>query len=168
MSIVLNADDSFFSMVFAACSLAAAMELAIERTAEPAIGAAGTGGGPVTIAGRLFILGFLGFLGGFGCAHRTSGPMTWAFGRRPVCGTRLGETFFFVETFGIAFDYTRKMKKGRREAGLGSARRPGEKSVISGCPRSRPGPPAPCRCRRTPCSAPRSRGRTRSSGAGRV
>ena len=111
MSIVLNADDSFFSMVFAACSLAAAMELAIERTAEPVIGAAGTGGGPVTIAGRLFILGFLGFLGflgGFGCAHRTSGPMTWAFGRRPVCGTRLGETFFFVETFGIAFDYTGK------------------------------------------------------------
>ena len=132
MSIVLNADDSFFSMVFAACSLAAAMELAIERTAEPAIGAAGTGGGPATIAGRLFILGFLGFLGflgGFGCAHRTSGPMTWAFGRRPVCGTRLGETFFFTETFGIAFDYTRKMKKGRREAGLGSARRPGEKSL---------------------------------------
>ena len=84
MSIVLNADDSFFSMVFAACSLAAAMELAIERTAEPAIGAAGTGGGPVTIAGRLFILGFLGFLGGFGCAHRTSGPMTWAFGRLPI------------------------------------------------------------------------------------
>ena len=111
MSIVLNADDSFFSMVFAACSLAAAMELAIERTAEPVIGAAGTGGGPVTIAGRLFILGFLGFLGflgGFGCAHRTSGPMTWAFGRRPVCGTRLGETFFFTETFGIAFDYTGK------------------------------------------------------------
>ena len=84
MSIVLNADDSFFSMVFAACSLAAAMELAIERTAEPAIGAAGTGGGPVTIAGRLFILGFLGCLGGFGCAHKTSGPMTWAFGRLPI------------------------------------------------------------------------------------
>ena len=121
MSIALNADDSFFSMVFAACSLAAAMELAIERTAEPAIGAAGTGGGPVTIAGRLFILGFLGFLGGFGCAHRTSGPMTWAFGRRPVCGTRLGETFFFTETFGIAFDYTGKNKKrpARSRPGFG-------------------------------------------------
>ena len=124
MSIVLNADDSFFSMVFAACSLAAAMELAIERTAEPAIGAAGAGGGPVTVAGRLFILGFLGFLGflgGFGCAHRTSGPMTWAFGRRPVCGTRLGETFFFIETFGIAFDYTGKTKKrpARSRPGFG-------------------------------------------------
>ena len=84
MSIVLNADDSFFSMVFAACSLAAAMELAIERTAEPETGAAGIIGGPVTIAGGLFTLGFLGFFGGFGCAHRTSGPMTRAFGRRPV------------------------------------------------------------------------------------
>ena len=84
MSIVLNADDSFFSMVFAACSLAAARGLAIELTAEPVTGAAGITGGPATIAGRLFILGFLGFLGGFGCAHRTSGPMTRAFGRRPV------------------------------------------------------------------------------------
>lgn len=108
MSIVLNADDSFFSMVFAAYSLAAAREPAIERTAEPEIGAAGTGGGPVMIAGRLFILGFPGFPGGFGCAHRTSGPMAWAFGRRPICETRLSETFFFIETFGIAFDYTGK------------------------------------------------------------
>lgn len=111
MSIVLNRDASFFSMVFAACSLAAARELAIERTAEPETGAAGTAGGPGTINGDFFTLGFLGFLGffgGFGCAHRTSGPMTWAFGRRPICGTRLGETFFFVETFGITFDYTEK------------------------------------------------------------
>ena len=108
MSIVLNADDSFFSMIFAVCSLAAARELAVERTAEPETGAAGTIGGPATIAGGLFTLGFLGFFGGFGCAHRTSGPMAWAFGRRPLCGTRLGETFFFVETFGIAFDYTGK------------------------------------------------------------
>ena len=108
MSIVLNTDDSFFSMVFAACSLAAARELAIERTAEPETGAAGTIGGPEMIVGGFFTLGFLGFFGGFGCAHRTSGPMTWAFGRRPLCGTRLGETFFFVETFGITFDYTGK------------------------------------------------------------
>ena len=84
MSIVLNTDDSFFSMVFAACSLAAARELAIERTAEPETGAAGTIGGPEMIAGGFFTLGFLGFFGGFGCAHRTSGPITWAFGRRPV------------------------------------------------------------------------------------
>ena len=108
MSIVLNTDDSFFSMVFAACSCAAARELAIERTAEPETGAAGTIGGPEMIVGGFFTLGFLGFFGGFGCAHRTSGPMTWAFGRRPLCGTRLGETFFFVETFGITFDYTGK------------------------------------------------------------
>ena len=104
-------DDSFFSMIFTVCSLAAARELAVERTAEPETGAAGTGGGPATIAGRLFILGFLGFLGflgGFGCAHKTSGPMTRAFGRRPLCGTRQGETLFLVETFGIAFDYTGK------------------------------------------------------------
>lgn len=60
------------------------------------------------IVGDFFTLGFLGFFGGFGCAHRTSGPMTWAFGRRPICGTRLGETFFFVETFGITFYYTGK------------------------------------------------------------
>ena len=108
MSIVLNTDDSFFSMIFTVCSLAAAIESAIERTAEPEIGAAGTIGGPATIAGGLFTLGFLGFFGGFGCAHKTSGPMTRAFGRRPLCGTRPGETFFFVETFGIAFDYTGK------------------------------------------------------------
>ena len=101
-------DDSFFSMIFTVCSLVSARELAIERTAELVTDVAGTIGGPVTIAGRLFILGFLGFLGGFGCAHKTSGPMTRAFGRRPVCGTRPGETFFFVETFGIAFDYTGK------------------------------------------------------------
>ena len=108
MSILLNMDASSFRMSFTACSLAAARELAVERTAEPETGAAGTSGGPVTIAGRLFILGFLGFLGGFGCAHRTSGPIIWAFGRRPICGTRPGETFFFVETFGITFDYTGK------------------------------------------------------------
>ena len=84
MSIVLNMDASSFRMFFAAHSLAAAMEPAIERTAEPETGAAGTIGGPETIAGGFFTLGFLGFFGGFGCAHRTSGPMTWAFGRRPV------------------------------------------------------------------------------------
>lgn len=84
MSIVLNMDASSSRTVFTVRSLAAAIEPAIERTAEPEIGAAGTTGGPGTINGGLFTLGFLGFLGGFGCAHRTSGPMTRAFGRRPV------------------------------------------------------------------------------------
>ena len=84
MSILLNMDASSFRMSFTACSLAAARELAVERTAEPETGAAGTIGGPETIAGGLFTLGFLGFFGGFGCAHKTSGPMTRAFGRRPV------------------------------------------------------------------------------------
>ena len=84
MSIVLNMDASSFRMFFTARSLAAAIEPAIERTAEPEMDVAGIIGGPETIAGGLFTLGFLGFFGGFGCAHRTSGPMTWAFGRRPV------------------------------------------------------------------------------------
>lgn len=81
MSIVLNMDASSFRMFFTVRSLAAAREPAIERTADPEIGAAGITGGPGTINGGLFTLGFLG---GFGCAHKTSGPMTWAFGRRPV------------------------------------------------------------------------------------
>ena len=84
MSIVLNTDASSFRMFFAAHSLAAAIEPAIELTAEPETGAAGTAGGPGMIKGGLFTLGFLGFFGGFGCAHRTSGPMIRAFGRRPV------------------------------------------------------------------------------------
>ena len=107
MSIVLNSDASSSRTVFTVRSLAAAIELAIERTAKP-FGAAGIIGGPGTINGGLFTLGFLGFFGGFGCAHRTSGPMIWVFGRRPLCGTRPGETFVFVETLGITFDYTRK------------------------------------------------------------
>ena len=81
MSIVLNMDASSFRTVFTVRSLAAAIEPAIERTAEPETGAAGTAGGPGTINGGLFTLGFPG---GFGCAHKTSGPMTRAFGRRPV------------------------------------------------------------------------------------
>ena len=84
MSIVLNMDASSFRMFFTVRSLAAAIEPAIERTAEPEIDVAGIIGGPETIAGGLFTLGFLGGFGGFGCAHKTSGPMTWAFGRRPV------------------------------------------------------------------------------------
>ena len=84
MSIVLNMDASSFRMFFTVRSLAAAIEPAIERTAEPETGAAGIIGGPETINGGLFTLGFLGFFGGFGCAHKTSGPMTRAFGRRPV------------------------------------------------------------------------------------
>ena len=84
MSIVLNMDASSFRMFFTVRSLAAAIEPAIERTAEPEIDVAGIIGGPGTINGGLFTLGFLGFFGGFGCAHRTSGPITWAFGRRPV------------------------------------------------------------------------------------
>ena len=84
LSIVLNMDASSFRMFFTVRSLAAAIEPAIERTAEPEIDVTGTTGGPETIAGGLFTLGFLGFFGGFGCAHKTSGPMTRAFGRRPV------------------------------------------------------------------------------------
>ena len=84
MSIVLNRDASSSRMFFTVRSLTAAIEPAIERTAEPETGAAGTIGGPETIADGLFTLGFLGFFGGFGCAHKTSGPMTRAFGRRPV------------------------------------------------------------------------------------
>jgi len=111
MSIVLNMDASSFSMRRVATSLAAERVLAIERTAEPETGAAGTVGGPETIAGGR-TLSFLGFFGGFGCAHRTSGPMIWAFGRRPVCGARLGETVFFFGTLGITLDYTGKEKAG--------------------------------------------------------
>lgn len=84
MSIVLNMDASSFRMFFTVRSLTAARELAIERTAEPEIDVVGTAGGPGTINGGLFTLGFLGFFGGFGCAHKTSGPMTRAFGRRPI------------------------------------------------------------------------------------
>ena len=114
MSIVLNMDASSFSMRRVATSLAAERVLAIERTAEPeavepeTVGpgtdTAGAIEDPKTIAGSLFTFGFLGFLGGFGCAHRTSGPITWAFGRRPVCGTRLGEIVFFTETLDITLD----------------------------------------------------------------
>jgi len=120
---VLNSEFSDSKTVFTERSLAAAREPAIARTAEPETAAGGTTGGPETIAGGLFILGlfilgFLGFFGGMGCAHRTSGPMTWAFGRRPVCGARLGETFFFIETLGIMFDYTGKRKSRRIPAGM--------------------------------------------------
>lgn len=114
---VLNREFSDSRTVFTERNLVAARELAIVRTAEPEtvdpeLVEPRIIGGPETIAGGLFIFGFLGFLGGFGCAHKTSGPMTRAFGRRPVCGTRLGETFFFVETLGIMFDYTGKEKAG--------------------------------------------------------
>ena len=128
MSIVLNTSASVLSVRRVAKSLAAAREPAIERTAEPDAVADGTVGGPETIAGGLFTLGFLGFFGGFGCAHRTSGPMTRAFGLRPTWGARPGETFGDVFFLGIIFDYTGN-EKGRREAGQGSARRPGEKSL---------------------------------------
>jgi len=110
-SIVLNASASSFSMRRAAANLAAARELAIERTAELETGAAGAAGDPTTIAGDLFILGFLGFFGGIGCAHRTSGPMTRAFGLRPTWGARPGETFGAVFFLGIMSDYTGKNKK---------------------------------------------------------
>jgi len=113
MSIVLNMDASSFSMRLVATSLVAARELAIERTAEPEAGADGrTIGGPLIIGGSLFTLGFLGFLGGFGCAHKTSGPMTWAFGRRPVCGTRLGETFSLSKPWALCLIIPEKEKAG--------------------------------------------------------
>ena len=101
MSSVLNMLASSFRMRRAEANLAAARELAIARTVEletvePEAAAPGTIEGPETIAdgfltrggpliaGGFLTLGFLGFFGGMGSAHKTSGPMIRAFGLRPA------------------------------------------------------------------------------------